>query len=93
VWGNGDCGDLGVQAKKAYEDSRKVGRWQEAALVGLIAAHEQLGRTMRYDEQLEAKIQVLTVEQINASFRKHVDASAAVTIVKAGDFKKAGVYQ
>jgi zinc protease len=63
-----------------------------AALVGLIAAHEQLGRTMRYDEQLEARIQVLTVEQINAAFRKHVDA-AAVTIVKAGDYKKAGVYQ
>ena len=60
--------------------------------MGLIAAHEQLGRTMRYDEQLEARIQVLTVEQINAAFRKHVDA-AAVTIVKAGDYKKAGVYQ
>jgi zinc protease len=80
-----------AEAKRAYQDSRKVGRSQEAALVGLIAAHEQLGRTMLYDEQLEAKIQALTVEQINAAFRKHVDA-AAVSIVKAGDFKKAGVY-
>jgi zinc protease len=79
-------------AKNAYRDSRKVGRSQEAALVGLIASHEQLGRTMLYDEQMELRIQALTVEQINQAFRKHVDA-AVVTIVKAGDFKKAGAYQ
>jgi zinc protease len=81
-----------AQAKKAYADSRKMGRSQEAALVGLIAAHEQLGRSLLYDEQQETKIQALTVEQINAAFRKHVDP-AAVSIVKAGDFKKAAVYQ
>ena len=46
---------------------------------------------MFYDEQQEAKIQAFTVEQINAAFRKYVDP-AAVTIVKAGDFKKAGVF-
>jgi len=79
-------------AKKAYADSRKVSRSQEAALVGLIASHEQLGRTMLYDEQLEAKIQALKLDQVNAVFRKYMDP-AAVTIVKAGDFKKAGVYQ
>jgi zinc protease len=41
---------------------------------------------------LEAKIQALTPEQINAAFRKHIDPSA-VSIVKAGDFKAAAVYQ
>lgn len=80
-----------AEAKRAYQDSRNVARSQEAALVGLIASREQLGRTMLYDQQLEAKIQALTVEQINTAFRKHVDLTA-VTIVKAGDFKKAGVY-
>jgi predicted Zn-dependent peptidase len=39
---------------------------------------------MLYDEQLEAKIQALTVDQINAAFRRYVDP-AAVTIVKAGN--------
>jgi hypothetical protein len=29
---------------------------------------------------------------VSAAFRKHVDASA-ISIVKAGDFKAAGVYQ
>jgi hypothetical protein len=34
----------------------------------------------------------LTPAQISDAFRRHVDASA-LTIVKAGDFKAAGVYQ
>ena len=80
-----------ADAKKAYQDSRTVNRSQESALVGLIASHEQLGRTLLYDEQLEARIQALTVDQINAVFRKYVDP-AEVTIVKAGDFKKVNVY-
>jgi zinc protease len=81
-----------TEAKRAYADARKVSRSQEAALVGLIASHEQLGRTLLYDEQQEAKIQALTLEQINAAFRKYMDA-AGVSIVKAGDFKKVAVYQ
>ena len=81
-----------AEAKKAHADARKVARSQEAALVGLIASHEQLGRTLLYDEQMDSKIQSLTVDQINAAFRKYMDP-AAVTIVKAGDFKKVAVYQ
>ena len=81
-----------TEAKRAYADARKVSRSQETALVGLIASHEQLGRTLLYDEQLEAKIQALTLEQINAAFRKYMDP-AGVSIVKAGDFQKAAVYQ
>ena len=42
--------------------------------------------------QLDAKLAALTVEQVNAAFRKHVDPSA-ISIVKAGDFKAADVYQ
>jgi predicted Zn-dependent peptidase len=41
---------------------------------------------------MDAKLGALTVEQVNAAFRRHVDASA-LSIVKAGDFKAAGVYQ
>ena len=62
-----------TEAKRAYADARKVSRSQEAALVGLIASHEQLGRTLLYDEQQEARIQALTLEQINAAFRKYLD--------------------
>jgi predicted Zn-dependent peptidase len=35
---------------------------------------------------LDAKIEALTVEQINAAFRRNIDPDA-LSIVKAGDFK------
>ena len=79
-------------AKKAYHDQQIVARSQEQALLRAIATREQSGRTMKWDEQLEAKIQALTPEQINSAFRRHLDP-AALSVVKAGDFRKAGVYR
>jgi len=54
--------------------------------------HEQLDRPFTWDAELEARIQSVTVEEINAAFRKHIDPSA-LSIVKAGDFKAAGVFR
>jgi len=79
-------------AKKALLDAMTVGRSQEAALVRILASHEQLDRTMKWDEQIETKIRSLTADQVNEAFRKHMDASS-MSIVKAGDFVKAGVLQ
>jgi zinc protease len=81
-----------AQAKKAYLEARTVGRSTDGALLNLIALHEQLDRPFTWDADLEARIQALTVEQINAAFRKHIDP-AALSIVKAGDFKAAGVFR
>jgi zinc protease len=78
-------------AKKAFRDQQAVARSQEQGLVRTLASREGRGRTMQWDRQLEEKIQTLTPEQINAAFRRHIDP-AALVIVKAGDFKKAGVY-
>ena len=47
-------------AKKAYHDERIVARSQEAALARTILTHEQYGRTMKWDEELEARIDALT---------------------------------
>ncbi len=80
------------EAKKAYQDLQIVARSQEQALIRSIAARDQLGRTMQWDAQMDAKIQALTPAQINAAFRGHLDP-ADLSIVKAGDFRKAGVYQ
>jgi zinc protease len=81
-----------AQAKKAYQDARMIGRSTDGALLNLMASHEQLGRPLKWDVDLEAKIQALTVEQINAAFRKHIDPND-LSIVKAGDFKAAGVFR
>ena len=51
-----------------------------------LRLREQFGRTMLWGEQLEARIQALTPEQINAAFRRLVDP-AALSIVKAGTFR------
>jgi zinc protease len=80
------------EAKKAVHDQRIVGRSQDQQLLNLIATREEYGRTLDWDRQMDAKLEALTADRVNAAFRRHVDASA-VSIVKAGDFKTAGVYQ
>lgn len=88
----GFTADEVAAAKRAFLDERRVARSQDQQLLRLIAAREDFGRTLAWDEQMDAKIDALTVDQVNAAFRKHVDP-AAISIVKAGDFKTAGVYR
>ncbi len=89
---NGFTAEELATAKKARRDQQTVARSQEQTLIRTIAAREQFGRTMKWDENLEAKIQALTLDEINAALHRHL-GPAALTIVKAGDFRKAGVYQ
>ena len=69
-----------------------VNRSTDGALAGTLLSHERFGRTMKFDEAMEAKVAALSADEVNAAFRKHVDA-AALSVVRAGDFKKAGVLQ
>jgi zinc protease len=80
------------EAKKAILDARMVGRSTDAALMTLLAQHMQLDRPLKWDADLEAKMQTVTVEQVNAIFRKYIDPKG-LSIVKAGDFKAGGVFQ
>jgi zinc protease len=79
-------------ARKAYLDLRRVGRSQDQSLLGLLLLRDEYDRTLDWDAQMDQKIAALTVNQVNAALRAHVDP-AAFSIVKAGDFKAAGVYQ
>jgi zinc protease len=81
-----------AEAKKAILDARMVGRSTDGALLTLLASHMQLDRPLKWDADLEARMQALTVDQVNAAFRKHIDPNG-LSIVKAGDFKAAGVFQ
>src|SRR5262244_2394211 len=73
-------------AKKAILDERIGARSSDGGLLNLLTAREQYARTLAWDEELDAKLQALTLEQVNAAFRRHVTA-AQVSIVKGGDFK------
>ena len=88
----GFTADEVAAAKKAYLQERTMGRTEDGSLAGLLAGRQRFGRTLKFDEALEAKIGALTAEQISAAFRKYIDPAALITI-KAGDFKKAGVLQ
>jgi zinc protease len=88
----GFTADEVATAKKAYRDAQLVSRSQDSALLTLLESREQLGRTLNWDAEMDLKIQSLTPAQISEAFKRHVDA-AAISIVKAGAFKAAGVYQ
>jgi zinc protease len=79
-------------AKKSWLEERMVSRSQDQALVGVLGSRAHFDRTMKWDENLESKIAALTPEQVSEAFRRHIDP-ASLTVVKGGDFKKAGVFQ
>ena len=79
-------------AKKSIQDSRIGARSSDAGVLNLIASREPYNRTLAWDEQLDAKLAALTLEQVNAAFRRYIN-TAAVSIVKGGDFKAAHAYQ
>jgi zinc protease len=79
-------------AKSAWLQERTVARSQDQALAGLLLSRERWDRTLKFDQDFESRVAALTPAQITAAFKKYVDP-ASVTVVKAGDFKKAGVYQ
>jgi zinc protease len=89
---DGFTADEVEKAKKTWLDSRSVGRADESAIGGQLISRERWGRTLLWDAQLEAAVAALTPQQVNDAFKRHVDA-AAISIVKGGDFKKAGAYQ
>lgn len=79
-------------AKKALHDQLVVQRSQDSGLVTLIATRDEFDRTLDWDTQMDAKIAALTMDQVNAAFRRHVSVDQ-LSIVKAGDFKAADAYQ
>ncbi len=78
-------------AKAAIRDARTLGRSGDAAILNLITLRAEVDRTLDWDIQTDAKLAALTLDQVNAAFRKRVNNN--MSIVQAGDFKKAGVYQ
>lgn len=74
-------------AKSGYLQSRQVSRAQDNELATRLNNYLFLGRTLRWDADLDAKLKALTPEQVSAAMRRHIDP-AKITIIKAGDFAK-----
>jgi zinc protease len=89
---DGFAADEVAATKKAWLDEQAVARSQDQTLAATLSRREFYDRTMKFDEAVEAKVAALTPQQVSDAFRRHIDPSA-LSYVKAGDFKKAGVLQ
>jgi zinc protease len=89
---DGFTADEVEKAKKMWMDSQATSRADEGSIASTLMSRERWGRTMEWDAKLEAEVAALTPDQVNAAFRRHVDQKA-ISVVKGGDFKKAGAYQ
>jgi zinc protease len=89
---DGFTADEVASAKKSWLEEEMVNRSEDYGLLSELSDDEQHDRTFQWQAQLEARVAALTPEQVSAAFRRYVDP-AALIVVKAGDFKKAGVWQ
>jgi len=76
------------QAKKGWLLSRQRNRGQDGGLANTMANYLYLNRTFAWDDELEKKIQSLTLEQVNAAMKKFLTPDK-ISIFKAGDFANA----
>ena len=77
-------------AKTSWLQAQQVSRAQDRELVGRVAGQVHYGRTMEWDAAMAKKVDSLTSQQIREALQRHIDLGA-MTLVKAGDFVKAGV--
>ncbi|MBL7845092.1 MAG: insulinase family protein [Cyclobacteriaceae bacterium] len=75
-------------AKSGWLQSRSVNRAQDASVASSLNNYLFTSRTMKWDEELEKKVQALTVTEINAAMKIHLNYDN-LNMVKAGDFAKA----
>ncbi len=78
--------------KKAFLQEQSLQRSQDQQLARLLGREAELGRTMKREADLEAKVSSLTPEQVTAAVKKWIDPST-LSYFESGDFKKAGVTQ
>jgi zinc protease len=73
------------EAKNGWLQGRSLNRSQDATLAGQLSNQLRLGRTPAWDAEFERRVAALTLDEVNAAFRKWIRPEALV-IVEAGDF-------
>ena len=65
---------------------RRLSRAQDEETASSLRAQLELGRTFEISKQVDDKIQALTLDEMNAAWRKHFDP-AKLVVAWGGDFK------
>ena len=76
-----------ADAKDGTLQERATNRAQDNVLARAWTANMDLGRTFAFSKQFEDRLRAVTLDQVNAAFRKYIDP-ARITFVIAGDAKK-----
>ncbi len=74
-------------ARSGYLQERKVAWSKDDEMVGKLNSNLRLGRTMKWSQDFDDKINTLTVEQINVAMNKWIKPEK-ITYVQAGDFER-----
>ena len=67
---------------------REQGRANDGQVAGMLQDQLYFGRTMQFTADLDDKYRALTLDQVNAAIRKHLDP-ARLSVFAAGDFAAA----
>ncbi len=73
-------------ARSELLNGRQSARAEDGSLVHVLVQNARLGRTMAWEDDLDAKLKALTPEQVADAVKKFIDPKKLV-LVKAGDFK------
>jgi zinc protease len=74
--------------RAGWLQSQQVRRAEDPSLAQRLVSRDLDNRTMAWDGQVEQHVTALTPDDVAAAFRRQIDPNK-VSIVKAGDFKKA----
>ena len=88
VMKSGFTADELKDAKTGLLQARRLARAQDAGLANTLAFYLELDRTMAYQAKVDRAIESVTLDQVNAAFRKYIDPAKLATAY-AGDFAKA----
>jgi zinc protease len=76
-----------AEGKAGLLAQRRLARAQDAVLARGWTRHLEFNRSYAYSGQIDAALAGLTLEQVNAALRKHIDPARWVVGV-GGDFKQ-----
>ena len=77
-----------ADAKKGWQEERKISRAQDRALAAGHVAQTSANRTLAFTEKIDAQIDAATLDEVNAAIRKNLDPAKFLNIY-AGDFANA----
>lgn len=74
-------------ARTTWIQGEQNDRQEDRAIAGWLGRSLQVGRSVRFEAEQEAKVKALKLDAVNAALRKYLDP-AKLVVIKAGDFTK-----